>query len=337
MARSTTKKSGNSTRRSRAVANSAPEKAKSPKAAVQTAPERELTTERRWWQRSPKSERPTYSRLPNVITLTKSAFRLLAMNWKVTLGIALWYGLLNIILVHSLNGSVNVANLKEQLSNVSGLGSALSAFSYVVSSSSSGASSDASAYQMFLLLIVSLALIWSFRQMLSAKHPRLRIRDSFYKGMYPLIPVLLVLLILSLQLIPMLVGATLFSAVVGNGIAVSAPEVIISCLVFLALIIWSLLLITPTIFALYIVSLPDMTPLKALRSAKTIVKFRRPTVLRKVLFLPLLIVASLAVVIIPVIFVVPVLAQWVYFGLSILILPAVHAYLYTLYRELLDE
>jgi hypothetical protein len=337
MARSNTKKSGTSTRRSRAAAKQRPAKVKSPVTTAETTPAHVETTERHWWQRTPKSERPTYVKLPNVVMLTKSAYQLLLMNRRLILGIALWYGVLNIILVRGLNGGINVSELKTQLGSANDLSSTFSAFSYLVSSSNSGASSDASAYQMFLGLIISLALIWSFRQLLSDSHPKLRIRDSFYKGMYPLIPVLLVLLILSLQLIPMLIGATLFSAVIGNGIAISAVEVIICCLVFLALIVWSLLWITPTVFALYIVTLPDMTPLKALRSAKTIVKYRRPTVLRKLLFLPLLIFVLLGAILLPIIFVVPILAQWVYFALSILILPAVHAYLYTLYRELLSE
>jgi hypothetical protein len=304
---------------------------------TKTVPAPAVTADRHWWQRTPKSERPTYVKLPNVIIITKSSYRLLAMNWKLILGIALWYGLFNMILVRGLNGGVDVSQLKSQFSSANSISATLSAFSSLVSSGNSGATRDSSAYQIFLTLFVSLALVWSFRQMLSGKHARLRIRDSFYQGMYPLIPVLLVLLVLSVQLIPMLIAAVIFSTAVGSGIAITALEITIVSLIFLALTVCSLLLITPTVFALYIVSLPDMTPIRALRSAKKLVKFRRPTALRKLLFLPLLIFLLLGVILIPIIFVVPVLAQWVYLILSIAILPVVHAYIYTLYRELLNE
>jgi hypothetical protein len=102
-------------------------------------------------------------------------------------------------------------------------------------------------------------------------------------------------------------------------------------------IIWSLWLVTPSVLALFIVSLPDMAPKKALRSARKLVKFRRFTVLRKLLFLPVLLFVILSVLMLPVIFIVPVLAQWVFFVLSMLVLPTVIAYVYTLYRELLNE
>jgi hypothetical protein len=289
-------------------------------------------------QRIAETERPQYQRLPNVIQLTKSAFALLAMNRNLILGIALWYGLLNLLLVRGFGGGVDIAELKAQFSQSSGIASGFSIFGQLVSSSSSNTASEAAgAYQTFLVLITSLALVWSFRQLLADGTRKLRVRDSFYQGMYPLIPVLLVLLIISLQLIPMLIGSVVFGTVIANGIAVTGFEVGIWLALLVATAVWSLLWITPSVFALYIVTLPEMTPLKALRSAKKLLRFRRLIVLRKLLFLPVLIFLLLAAIIIPIIFVVPVLAQWAFLVLSIGILPAVHAYGYTLYRELLNE
>jgi len=283
------------------------------------------------------AERPVRPKLASVIGLTKATYRLLLKDWKLILGIALWYGVLNLVLVRGLNGGLNVAELQAQFGSLNSIASALGIFSLLVSSSNNGAATDASAYQTILIVITSLALIWSFRQLLADAPQKIRIRDSFYRGMYPLIPVLLIVLVISVQLLPMLIASALYSVVISSGIAVNTAEVIISLLILLAGIVWSLLLITPSIFALYIVSLPEMTPLRALRSAKALVRYRRPTVLRKILFLPLLIILILAAIIIPIIFVAPVLAQWVYLALSILLLPTIHGYLYTLYRELLDE
>jgi hypothetical protein len=89
--------------------------------------------------------------------------------------------------------------------------------------------------------------------------------------------------------------------------------------------------------ALYVVTLPDMTPLTALRSARDLVRYRRLSVFRKLIFLPIALGVIMAVVMLPFIFVVPVLAQWVFFALSMLALIVGHAYFYVLYRELLPK
>jgi hypothetical protein len=293
---------------------------------------------RKRWQRTPKSERPVYPKLPNVLQLTVQAYRLLARNWKLFLGIAIVYGALNILLVRGISGGASVADIKSQFSQLqSGTLSSLGILASLITSSNSTGSDAANAYQSFLVLTTSLALVWSFRQLLTSKPPKLRIRDGFYKGMYPLFPVILVLFVLGLQLIPMAVGGILYDLVITNGIAVGWLETVFWLSFFALTILSSLVLITPTLFALYIVSLPNMTPIKALRTAKKLVKFRRLTVLRKVVFLPVLILVPLCLILLAAIGVIPGIAQWIFFVLSIFILPAFHAYMYTLYRELLNE
>jgi hypothetical protein len=296
-----------------------------------------------WWQRTPRSARPTYPKLPNVLRLTRKTYDLLSMNWKLVSGIALVYGLLNILLVRGLNGGVSVSDLKTQFTDLANggwgnLGSAITIFGLLVSSSSSGTASDAAgAYQSFLTIITSLAFIWTFRQLLTNKEQKLRVRDSFYRGMYPLIPALLVLLMVAVQLIPVLIGGTVYGLLVANGIATTTPEILISGLFFVAMIVWSLLLITATIFAMCIVTLPDMEPKQALQTARKLVKFRRAVVFRKILFLPVLLLLILTVTVLPTILTIPVLAQWVFFVVSMFAIPISVAYIYTVYRELLND
>ena len=55
----------------------------------------------------------------------------------------------------------------------------------------------------------------------------------------------------------------------------------------------------------------------------------------KLLFLPLLLVAVYLVLIVPLLLTLIVLAPWLMFVLMLLSLPFAHAYLYSLYRELL--
>ena len=279
-------------------------------------------------------------RLPNVWRLTQTAALTLWRHKRLFIGITLVYGLLNLVLVQGLSSSTDVSSLKSELSQVftghfGSLASSLSIFVVLVGSAGNGSSQTAGAYQLILVVITSLAIIWALRQVLSGV--QLRVRDAYYRGMYPMIPFILVLLIIGLQLIPLLVGATLYGIVTTNGIAVYFVEKLVWALVFAVLALLTLYMLSSSLFALYIVTLPDMTPLKALRSAREVVRHRRWTVLRKIICLPIILLVIAALIMLPIIIWLTPLAQWVFFILTMFAVAAIHAYMYTLYRELLNE
>jgi hypothetical protein len=196
-------------------------------------------------------------------------------------------------------------------------------------------SSDAIAvYQVILLLMVSLAMIWALRQVM-AGHERIRIRDSFYKGMYPIVTFLLVLMVIILELLPFILSGYIYGLVVSSGVAVHTIEKLLWGLIMVVGLSVTVYLVTASIFGLYIVTLPDMTPIKALRSARDIVKGRRWAVLRRLICLPLAMFIVAAAIMIPVIILVVGLTPWVFFFLSIIAVALVHGYIYTLYRELI--
>ncbi|HEX4775039.1 MAG TPA: hypothetical protein VH234_05995 [Candidatus Saccharimonadales bacterium] len=298
---------------------------------------RQLKPPKGRWQRL-RYKHPV--KLPSAWKLTKATGDVLWQNRKLFIGITLVYGLLNLILVQGLASSTDVGSLKGQLNQVftghlGALASSLSIFAVLVGSAGNGSSQTAGAYQLFLALLTSLAVIWALRQVFTGA--QLRIRDAYYRGIYPLVPFILVLLVIGLQLLPFLVGSTLYSTVINNGIAVHAAEKLIWALVFAVLALWSFYMLSSSLFALYIVTLPDMTPLKALRSARELVRFRRWTVLRKVLCLPIVLLVVAAVIMVPIIIWLTPLAQWIFFLLTMFALVAAHTYMYTLYRELLNE
>jgi hypothetical protein len=279
-------------------------------------------------------------KLPNVWRLSQAASRTLWQHKGLFIGITLVYGLLNVILAQGLSGSTNVSTLKHTLDQAStghidALASGLSIFALLVGSAGNNSSPTAGAYQLFLALIASLAIIWALRQMLAGA--RVRIRDAYYRGMYPLIPFILVLFVVGLQLLPLLIGSTVYSLVINNGIAVIFIEKLVWALLYGLLALLSLYMISSSLFALYIVTLPDMTPMKALRSARELVRYRRWTVLRKILCLPIILLVIAAIIMLPIIVWLTPLAQWVFFLLTMFSLVGVHAYMYTLYRELLNE
>ncbi len=279
-------------------------------------------------------------KLPNVWHMAKTASLILWRHKRLFIGITLVYGLLNLVLVRGLAGGTDVGSLKHEFSqvfhgNFSSLTSGLSVFVILVGSAGNGSSQTAGAYQVFLALITSLAIIWALRQVLAGS--KLRIRDAYYRGMYPLIPFVLVLVVIAIQLIPLIAGSVLYGLVTADGIAVHFDEVLGWGVLWALLALGSLYMVSSSIFALYIVTLPDMTPRKALRSAREIVRHRRWTVLRKILCLPIMLLVVAAVIMLPIIVWLTPLTQWVFFALTMFALVATHAYMYTLYRELLDE
>lgn len=271
--------------------------------------------------------------------LTKRTSLHLWEHKKVLAGITLVYGFLNVIFAQGLGGA-DVTELKDQLGqiftgNYGSLTSSLIIFTTLVGSAGNTSSDIAGAYQLFLALIASLAIIWALRQ--SYAGTKFRIRDAYYRGMYPLIPFILVLFVVGIQLLPLAIGSGLYGLVISNGIAVLAIEKVVWAMLFALLALLSLYMIASSIFALYIVTLPEMAPMKALRSARELVRYRRWTVLRKLLFLPLVLLIVAAVVMLPIILWLTPLAKYVFFILTMASLVAVHGYVYSLYRELLNE
>jgi hypothetical protein len=242
------------------------------------------------------------------------------------------YAVLNLLLVQSFFG-VDISAIRENISNaVTGWNKFASAFSSVsYMFSNSGTASSSSAYRVTLMAIGSLAIIWGLRQVLAGN--KVRIRDAFYQGMYPLVQFFLVFLAVSVQLVPLAGVLYLFYVVGANG----GMEVILWLLVLGSLVAVTLYMLSASLFALYIVCLPNMQPVEALRSATDLVRHRRFPVVRRILFLPLALGVIVRAVMLPIIFFVTPAAVIVFFVLLMAGLPVLHSYMYTLYRELLNE
>lgn len=297
-------------------------------------------------RKAPQYQRFRYSKrikhpakLSSGWSIFKRSLRPIRKQWKLFLILIAIYAVLNTLLVHGLANSSNLPELKDLFDTTGqGAGAQLTVgftlFGVLVGSTG-GNSEAAGIYQSVLLVIMSLVFLWVLRSIGPDGEKKVAVKDGFYKGMYPVIPFLLVGSIIILQLIPLMVGASLYSIVVSNGLAVSGIEQLLWAVAFGFLALWSLYLIAPTLMALFVVTLPNMTPLKAYRSAKKMARYRRWTLLRKELFLPLIVVVLLAVLLVPLILWLTPAAEWVYLVLNVTVLPISISYLYTLYRELL--
>jgi hypothetical protein len=299
------------------------------------APKRVWTRPATWRQRQWMSE---YRPLPKGRVLLKRTFQLLWANKKVFGGLAIIYALLNIALVRGLASSSNLTDVKSTfdlvLHGFSGkLVTSLAGFVTLLGDSGTGASATSGVYQYILLTICGLAVIWTLRQ--AGAKQVVRVRDGFYRGMHPLVPFVLVQLTIGLQLMPIVVGSALYTMLIGGGILIHFWERVPMYALFALLAWWSLRMLSGSIFAMFIVALPDMTPLRALRRARHLVHGRRLQVWRKLIFLPVALLVLAAAIEIPLITFLTPLAPWAFFGISVLVLPVAYGYLYTLYREML--
>lgn len=275
-------------------------------------------------------------KVPGAFKLMRGTFSVMRQNWKPFLGIMLIYCVLNLVLVQSFNGS-DINQAKSNLDSMNGgrfggLMSSAMLFIYMASSSGNVNSTTAGAYQLILTLVTSLALIWTLRQAYAGQ--KVRVRDGFYSGMYPLVPFVLVLVAAVSQLIPLVIAGYIYN-LVNTGIAATGIEAVMWGITFAIFGIISLYMLASSIFALYIVCLPDVQPMEALRSARELVRFRRWMIIRKLLFLPAFLLVSAALIIIPLIFVATPVAGITFLLTSTFGLPIIHGYVYRLYRELL--
>jgi len=282
----------------------------------------------------PKIHQP----VPSSFSITGQVIKVFRNYWRVLFGIVAVYLILNIIFASGLSSlSTAVTNIRFDFTSATGESHAfakgLSGFGSLIASSGASGSSSASVLQSILFIIESLVIIWALRQLLAGK--KIGVKEAYYHSMYPLIPFLLVIFVIILQLLPLSFGVLVVSAVSTSAAASISAITWIAWLIFIILGCWSFYMLSSSLFALYIVTLPEMHPREALASAKKLVHHRRLKVIPKILFLPVFILIAMGIVIIPLIMFATAVVAPVFYLLSMLSVLFLHTYLYSLYRSLL--
>lgn len=272
------------------------------------------------------------------VALLRRSVRMIRGNKAVFLGVIAVYSALSFVLIQGLGTTFSLGETKDQLEEVLGgdsdrLGTSFALFGYLLGTFGSQSADASGTYQVVLSLITALATIWLARQILSGEKPSLR--DAYYKGMYPLIPFLLVLLVIGLQLLPAVIGNFIYSTVIGQGLAVTGLEKVLWLVIFLLLSLLSLYMITSSIFALYIATLPDARPMQALRSARDLVLHRRLGTLARIMFLPLVMLIVATILFVPLVMFASVVVEPLFLIASAFGLVFTNLYMYNLYRSLL--
>ena len=278
--------------------------------------------------------------LPAAWILLAQSLKHLYRYKKTFLGILLVYAIFYVLFIKGISANFQLGNLRNNLETtlngkLSKLNSGFALFGLLLGTAGTTSSESAGVYQTVLLVLTSLALIWALRATFGGRS--VGIKDSFYKSTGTLVPFIAVCFLLIVQFLPALIVSSLYNSVRVNGLLVGPFQSVIAFLILGAGLGWTLYMLSSTLFALYIVTLSDAKPRASVQAAKQLVRFRRGAIIRKVLFLPVVLLLFSVVVLIPLIIFIPIAAEIIFLVFTILVLGVFHSYFYTLYRSLLNE
>ena len=297
------------------------------------AKKKKTTTKKKPAASTPVANLPKTAQMMSAPALFKYSCKLLLDNKKLFSGLLAIIGIVQLFVVQGIVRTDFVAIHKDVQDLFGGRGIDSSLISYGYLLGSAGQPTGAGLLQSLLSVVAILALLWTCREVVAGNKPR--IRDTFYKSMYPLVPFVLVMGWIGLQLLPAVIGAWLYSVVSVNGLAVHLYERLLWLTVCIALGLLSLRWILGSIFALIIVTLPDMAPMAAIRSARNLVYQRRLKVLGRIVFMAVMVLFMVSLIMIPAIAFAPVVVPLLFYVVGLIALAIVVTYSYNLYIELL--
>ncbi len=202
-------------------------------------------------------------------------------------------------------------------------------------------------YAGLLGLLLWLTIVWLLRATMAGKTPRLR--DGLYNSGAPILATFLVALMLFVQALPAAAAAIAYGAASASGLLSGGVETMLFWIVEALLVALSLYWMTSTFIALVVVTLPGVFPMRALRTASDLVMGRRLKILRRILWLFLLVAIVWTAVVLPMILFdgwlksVWTAIQWLpIVPGTLLIMSTVSfmysgAYIYLLYRRIVDD
>lgn len=283
-----------------------------------------------------KRIKPEPRYIPTSKRLFKETFVFIWQHKKILFGIFLIHCILYFLLVRA-PISTNISTIQESVSSIFGednknsINATVATLSTVVGVS--GAAQANATGLSILVLGMSFVYIWAARQLHAGQD--IKVREAYYQSFTSLVPVILLLIVLSLQLVPFVLSSFIYATARTGGLFANGFEdlsiFVITLLIALLCFYW----ITSTILALYIVTLPGMYPIHALRSAKKLVQFRRFIVFKRIVVLPIILGITYTLLLLLVIRVWPEQTFITAEISQLLFLPIVHTYLYKLYRSLI--
>jgi len=249
-----------------------------------------------------KADRPVMTPLIGFKPLFKETLLLIKENWKVYTGLGLIYAFAYRLFIEGIT-RLDFGQLQEAIRGGSAIKDKVLETTILTTAAfdTAGKTSETqdSFYASLLTIIMGLCIIWATRQLMAKRD--VRIRDALYNGPGPLLPTLTLIFVIFLQVLPMTIGAFLYSTATGSGLVQGGVESMVLFLVLLGSSLLTFYWLSSSLIALMLATLPGMYPWVALQEAKEMVTYRRWHLFHRLLsFCIVVVLAWLVVVVITV-------------------------------------
>ncbi len=306
-------------------------------------------TRRRDYKRSMK--------LPGYWGFTVYLLKILKNNWRVLVTITLIYSVI-MLLLSSFMDQATYSSMRDIVdgSNEDGvMGAVFPTIMIawgVVSAQLSGSSfGEAGSSQQVMAVLVGLfawlATVWVLRTILAGGKPKAR--DGVYSSGGPVVALLILATVATIQLIPAAIAIFAYSAADASGLFSQTAILMLFGISAILLITLSLYWVTSTLIAMVIVTLPGMYPMQAIKLAGDLVIGRRIRILLRLFWMIFLLVIIWSILLIiavpldgaiksaiPVLDVVPIVPV-IALLLSAFSIVFSASYIYLLYRKVVDD
>lgn len=281
--------------------------------------------------------------LPRLWPQLKSVVGLIRREKRIMLSLGLIYVVLNFVLVGGLSQDSFVGLKEAALQLISGdfgsFGTAFTLFTSIVSGTVAAPSELQQFIGGLLAFVFWLAIIWALRMRLADQS--IKVRDALYNSGSPIVPSFMIMLAVTVQALPAVLGIYVLSTAQAQG-WLQGVEAMAFWLAGALLFMLSAYWVLASLMALVVVTLPQTYPWRALSTASSLVVGQRLRLALHVLALLLYVLVLWAVVLVPTLLLddwlkfdwlplVPIVSQLLS-GLSLVFFTT---YVYKLYRSLL--
>lgn len=306
-----------------------------------------------------RTRRRDYARtmkMPGYVAFTKSVTKIIWKNKKIFLRFALVYIILSALMV-GLSSQETYSTLQTTIKSTGGdivkgsFGGLAQAGLLFISSMSGGLSSELTGSQQIFAVIIFLmawlTCVWLLRNIMANR--KVKLRDGIYNAGSPIISTFLVALLLLVQLLPLAIAIVGYGAAATTGLLDNGVEAMLFWAAAGLMAVLSIYLMTSSVFALIIITLPGMYPMAAIKAAGDLVIGRRVRIIARFLWMLLCVLFGWALIMIPMIL----FDSWIkevwssikwlpIVPISILVMTSVtviwvSTYIYLLYRKVVDD
>jgi hypothetical protein len=202
-------------------------------------------------------------------------------------------------------------------------------------------------YAGLILILTWMTTVWLLRNIMAGH--KVKVRDGLYNAGAPIVSTFVVAVVFIVQLLPLGLALIAYSAASATGLLNGGVEAMLFWIAFGLLALLSLYWITSTFFALVMVTLPGMYPIRAIKTANDLILGRRVRVLLRLVWMATIVILAWIVIMIPVIMV----DMWIKdawdaiswfptIPILLLVLSTITAiwvssYVYLLYRKVVDD